>query len=218
MLAKAVATESDRTFLAVSGPELKAPYVGQTEAQIRRVFETAREKAPSVVFFDEFDALAPDRGTVGSATYKVDHVNTLLAELDGLTEGTDILVIAATNRPEAIDPAILRPGRLGEHIEVPIPEDEARGAVVAATVADYPLADDVTPAWVTEQLPWGVSAATIVGVCEGALRIALRDVHEASVDDPEDTLVVTRTNVRRAIATMEDEVSEEADNDLRGFI
>lgn len=174
MLAKAIATEGGRSFFAVSGPELKSPFVGQTEKRIRKLFERAREAAPSVVFFDEFDALAPNRSTVGTATYKIDHVNTLLAELDGFDTDADVLVVAATNRRDAIDPAVLRSGRIGDHLEVPLPDSAGRRAVLAATVGDYPLDDDVTVEWLAKVLPSDCSAATLVGYCEKALHVAIR--------------------------------------------
>ncbi|WP_019991973.1 AAA family ATPase [Natronorubrum tibetense] len=169
MLAKAVANEYDRAFISVEGPELQDSLVGSTEKNIRQVFESARENAPSVVFFDEIDALAPDRNNV-HASFEVDFINTLLAELDGFKDTGDVLVIGATNRPHVLDDAVLRPGRIERHIHVPVPDSETAQAIIDSHAGDYPFADDVTAEWIAAQFDDGVPAATMTGVCDHALR------------------------------------------------
>lgn len=193
MLAKALANEYDRSFIAVNGPELKNKYVGETEKNIRKVFETAREQAPSVVFFDEIDTLAGRRADA-SASYEVSFVNTLLAELDGFRDTSDVFVLAATNRPAALDGALLREGRLGRHIHVPLPDEKGVRAIIATHTEGFPLADDVTPEWVAEQFSEAVPAATITGVCDHALRW-----HAMRRAEDDGTLEVTRTDVREAV-------------------
>ncbi|MFC7137655.1 AAA family ATPase [Halobaculum litoreum] len=184
MLAKALATEYDRAFVAVDAPSLKNKYVGETERTIREVFETARRNAPSVVFIDEIDAIAGSREEA-SASHEVGFVNALLAELDGFTGTERVFVVAATNRPQAVDGALLREGRLGRHVHVPVPDGDAARAVVERHVDSYPLADDVTPAWIEDVIPDGAPAATIAGVCEQALRWhAMRRASESGSKRP----------------------------------
>ena len=148
LLAKAIAAETAANFIGVKGPELLDKYVGESEAAVRRLFARARASAPCVVFFDELDALAPRRGGPGGAgagggnvTERV--VNQLLTELDGLEARRDVFVVAATNRPDIIDPAMLRPGRLDKLLYVPLPTAEERARILATQTRRTPLADDV---------------------------------------------------------------------------
>ena len=126
LLAKAVANESNANFISVKGPELLSKWVGESEKHVREMFRKARQVAPCVLFFDEIDSLAPRRG--GSADSHVTErvVSQLLTELDGMEELKDVVVIAATNRPDIVDPALLRPGRIERHIYIPPPDKEAR--------------------------------------------------------------------------------------------
>jgi len=142
LLARALAGESDVNFIHVAGPELLDKYVGESEKAVREVFERARQAAPSIVFFDEIDAIAGRRGETGEATERV--VSQLLTELDGLAENPNLVVLAATNRRDALDPALLRPGRLEEHIEVPDPDADARREILAVHTREKPIADDVS--------------------------------------------------------------------------
>ncbi|WP_424019109.1 AAA family ATPase [Halorientalis pallida] len=142
LLARALAGESDVNFVHVAGPELLDKYVGESEKAVREVFERARQAAPSIVFFDEIDAIAGRRGETGEATERV--VSQLLTELDGLAENPNLVVLAATNRRDALDPALLRPGRLEEHIEVPDPDADARREILDVHTREKPIADDVS--------------------------------------------------------------------------
>jgi transitional endoplasmic reticulum ATPase len=195
MLAKALANETDRTFFAVNGAELKSMWYGQTEQRVQELFETARDEAPSLVFFDEFDAFA---GRRDEFTHEVNEsvVGTLLAELDGLEDGDDVLVVASTNRPDTIDPAVRRPGRLGETIEVPAPNVTGRKEIAALYLADVPTTDDVTPAWVANYLPEGATGATIEDVCRQALEAAIRD---SDTSDDGEGVTVAREHVTAVI-------------------
>ena len=142
LLARALAGESDVNFIHVAGPELLDKYVGESEKAVREVFERARQAAPSIVFFDEIDAIAGRRGETGESTERV--VSQLLTELDGLTENPNLVVLAATNRRDALDPALLRPGRLEEHIEVPDPDADARREILDVHTREKPIGEDVS--------------------------------------------------------------------------
>ena len=142
LLARALAGESDVNFIHVAGPELLDKYVGESEKAVREVFERARQAAPSIVFFDEIDAIAGRRGETGESTERV--VSQLLTELDGLTENPNLVVLAATNRRGALDPALLRPGRLEEHIEVPDPDADARREILDVHTREKPIGEDVS--------------------------------------------------------------------------
>lgn len=125
LVAKAVSNESKANFISIKGPELLNKYVGESEKAVRQLFKRARASAPCIIFFDELDSLCPKRGSENnSSSERV--VNQLLTEMDGLDERRDVFVIAATNRPDIIDPAMLRPGRLDKLLYVPLPTAEDR--------------------------------------------------------------------------------------------
>ncbi len=145
LLAKAIANESGCNFLSVKGPELLDKYVGESERAVRVVFERARSSSPCVVFFDEVDSLCPKRGSDGGGGGGVSErvVNQLLTEMDGLESRRSVFVIAATNRPELIDPAMMRPGRLDKLLYVPLPTPDDRSSILRALAGKIRLADDV---------------------------------------------------------------------------
>ena len=122
LLAKAVANESEANFILVKGPELLSKWVGESEKAVRKIFEKARQSSPSIIFFDEIDALAPKRGAANDSHVTERVVNQLLTEMDGLQELNDVVIIAATNRPDIVDPALMRPGRFDRIIFVPVPD------------------------------------------------------------------------------------------------
>src|SRR5215204_5578670 len=142
-LVKAVAGTGQANVLSVKGAELLSKWVGESERAVRELFRRAREAAPTLVFLDEIDALAPIRGqaTDGGTTDRV--VAALLTELDGVEPLRNVVVVGATNRPDLVDPALLRPGRLERIIYVPPPDAEARAAILRATALNTPLTDDV---------------------------------------------------------------------------
>ncbi|MFX1576375.1 MAG: CDC48 family AAA ATPase [Promethearchaeota archaeon] len=143
LLAKAVATESEANFIAIRGPEIFSKWVGESEKGIRKIFRKARQVAPSIIFFDELDSLAPARGQwQGSHVYE-SVLNQILAEMDGMEELKGVVVIGATNRPEIIDKALLRPGRFDRIIMVPPPDKDARIEILKVHTRNMPLADDV---------------------------------------------------------------------------
>ncbi|MEK0352799.1 MAG: AAA family ATPase, partial [Nitrosopumilus sp.] len=126
LLAKAVATESEANFVSVRGPELLSKWVGESERGIREIFKRARQSAPCVIFFDEIDSIAPIRGAGGDVQVSERVVSQLLTELDGMENMHGVIVLAATNRADMIDPALLRPGRFDKIIQIPLPDKESR--------------------------------------------------------------------------------------------
>ncbi|WP_276271986.1 CDC48 family AAA ATPase [Haloarcula litorea] len=173
LLARAVAGESDVNFIHVAGPEIMDRYVGESEEAVRELFERARQTAPSIIFLDEIDAIAGQRGAGGNeVTERV--VSQLLAELDGITENPNVIVLAATNRRGAIDDALLRPGRLEQHVEVPDPDEDARAEIIAVHSEGKPLDDDVDLDALAAETE-GLSGAEIEAVVREASMLAIRE-------------------------------------------
>ncbi len=175
LLAKAVATESEANFIAVKGPEILSNLVGESERAIREIFRRARQVAPTVVFFDEIDAIAPARGFRHDTSGVTDRiVNQLLAELDGIQPLRNVVVIGATNRADIIDPALLRPGRFDRIIYVPPPDKRARLEILKVHTRRVPLAEDVDLEKIAE-LTEGYSGADLEALVREAVILALRD-------------------------------------------
>lgn len=186
LLAKAVATESESNFITIKGPEVFSKWVGESEKAIREVFRKARMAAPAVIFFDEFDSIVPKRG-MGYADSGVTErvISQLLTEMDGILALDNIVIIAATNRPDILDPAVLRPGRFDRLIYVPAPDEKARLQIFKLYTKDMPLAKDVdlqNLARVTK----GYSGADIEALCREAAMNALRKNIEIKEVTPED--------------------------------
>ena len=179
LLAKAVANESEANFIAVKGPELLSKWVGESEKGVREVFRKARQTAPTVIFFDEIDSIASVRGD-GSGDSGVTQrvVNQLLTEIDGMEELQDVAVIAATNRPDIIDPGLMRPGRFDRHIKVDNPSKEGRLAILEVHTKNMPLSNDVNIEKLANETD-GYVGADIEAVCREAAMLTLRDNIEA---------------------------------------
>ena len=141
LMAKAVATQSEANFVSVRGPELLSKWVGESERGIREIFKRARQSAPCVIFFDEIDSIAPIRGAGGETAVTERVVSQLLTELDGMENMHGVVVLAATNRADMIDPALLRPGRFDKIIQIPLPDKESRKSVIEIHSKDIPLAE-----------------------------------------------------------------------------
>jgi len=175
MLAKAVANESSANFISAKGSELLSKWYGESEQLVAEMFRRARQVAPAVIFLDELDSLAPRRGAGIAEPYATERiVNQFLAELDGLEELQGVVVIGATNRPDMLDPALLRPGRLGELVYVPVPDEAARLAIFRVHTGGMSLAEDVD----LEHLARATdrySGADIAELCRMAGRTALRE-------------------------------------------
>ncbi|RJS88550.1 AAA family ATPase, partial [Candidatus Bathyarchaeota archaeon] len=182
LLARAVATESEANFISIKGPEVFSKWVGESEKAIREVFRKARMSAPAIVFFDEIDALVPRRGA-GYADSGVTErvISQLLTEIDGIEPLQEVIILAATNRPDILDPAILRPGRLDRMIYVPEPNEEGRYQIFKIHTKNMPLAEDVDLRELA-RLTKGYSGADIESVCREAALIALRrDINSKEV-------------------------------------
>jgi transitional endoplasmic reticulum ATPase len=139
LLAKAVANESEANFILVKGPELLSKWVGESEKAVREVFKKARQVSPCIIFFDEIDALAPRRGASSDSHVSERVVNQLLTEIDGLEDLHDVVVIAATNRPDIVDTALLRPGRFDRMILTPVPDEKTRLEIFKVHTKGMPI-------------------------------------------------------------------------------
>ncbi|MEM2084079.1 MAG: CDC48 family AAA ATPase [Nitrososphaerota archaeon] len=178
LLAKAVATESQANFISVKGPEVLSKWVGESEKAIREIFRKARETAPCIIFFDELDSIAPRRGVHGDSGVTDRIVNQLLTEMDGMQTLKEVVIIGATNRPDLIDPALLRPGRFDRVLYVPPPDEKARLQIFRIHTKEMPLAKDVSIeelAKITE----GYTGADIEALCREAALTAARENIEA---------------------------------------
>ena len=174
MLAKAVATESGANFIAVRGPEILSKWVGESEKAIREIFRKARQAAPTVIFFDEIDAIAPIRGYTHDSGVTERIINQLLAEMDGIVPLNKVVVIAATNRPDILDPALLRPGRFDRLIYVPPPDKGARVEILKVHTRSVPLAEDVSLEEIAEKTE-GYTGADLAALVREATLRAIRE-------------------------------------------
>jgi len=216
LLAKAIANEAQSNFISIKGPELLNKYVGESEKGVREVFEKARENAPTVIFFDEIDSIAGQRGRNMSDSGVGERVvSQLLTEMDGLEELEDVVVVAASNRPDLIDSALLRPGRLDRHVHVPVPDEEARERIFEVHTRDKPLAEDVDLGALARRTD-GYVGADIEAVCREASMAASREfitsVDPAEVDTAVGNVRVTMDHFEAALeevnASVTDEVRE----------
>ena len=215
LLAKAIANEAQSNFISIKGPELLNKYVGESEKGVREVFEKARSNAPTVVFFDEIDSIAGERGQrSGDSGVGERVVSQLLTELDGLEELEDVVVIATTNRPDLIDQALLRPGRLDRHVHVPVPDAEARRKIFEVHTRDKPLADGVDLGTLADQTE-GYVGADIEAVCREASMAASREfINSVEPDDVDETVGNVRVTPGH-FETALDEVGPSVDAELR---
>jgi transitional endoplasmic reticulum ATPase len=183
LMAKAAAHESEANFISIKGPELLSKWVGESEKGVREVFRKARQAAPCIIFFDEIDAIAPTRGSLGSDSHVTERViSQLLTELDGLEVLSNVIIIAATNRPDIIDPALLRPGRFDRLLYIPPPDKEARIQIFNIHTSKKPLAEDVTIDILANQTE-GYTGADIAALSSAAVMLALRE-HIEKYKDP----------------------------------
>ena len=176
LLARAVATETKANFISIKGPELLSKWVGESEKAIREVFRKAKMASPCIVFFDEFDSIAPSRGRVTSDSGVTEKVlSQLLTELDGLESKKDIVVIAATNRPDILDPALIRPGRIDRILLVPAPNEKSKMEILKIFTKEMPLSNNVKIEDLNKLIGEGFSGADIETWCREAAMIALRE-------------------------------------------
>jgi transitional endoplasmic reticulum ATPase len=198
MLAKAVARQAEANFIATTSSAMLSKWYGESEQQVSRLFSRARQVAPTVIFIDEIDSLAPVRGGgLGEPAVTERVVNTLLAEMDGLEELRGVVVIAASNRPALLDPALLRPGRFDDLIYVPVPERDGRLHILKIHTRDMPLDADVDLDEIASRTD-GYTGADLEDVVRRAGLQALRenlDVEYVSMNYFEDALKETRASV-----------------------
>ncbi len=182
LLAKAVANESDANFYVISGPEIMSKFYGESEARLREIFQKAQETAPSIVFIDEMDAIAPKREEVtGEVERRV--VAQLLSLMDGMGSRGNIIVIGATNRPNAIDPALRRPGRFDREIEIGVPDKQGRYEILQIHTRSMPLDSDVDLKRLAE-MTHGYTGADVSSICrEAAMKALRRYLPEINVEE-----------------------------------
>merc|ERR1719274_557995 len=183
LLAKAVANECQANFISIKGPELLTMWFGESEANVRDVFAKARGAAPCVLFFDELDSIAQQRGgNSGDAGGAGDRVmNQLLTEMDGMGSKKNVFIIGATNRPDIIDAALMRPGRLDQLIFIPMPDAESRRGILRAALRKSPVAADVPLDYLADQMD-KFSGADITEICQRAAKYAIRESIEADIE------------------------------------
>ena len=187
LMAKAVATQSEANFVSVRGPELLSKWVGESERGIREIFKRARQSAPCVIFFDEIDSIAPIRGAGGETAVTERVVSQLLTELDGMENMHGVVVLAATNRADMIDPALLRPGRFDKIIQIPLPDKESRKSILEINCEDIPIADPNGPDKIDyEKLAEntdGLSGADVASIANTAVSLVVHE-HLDNAPDP----------------------------------
>ncbi|MDG5819227.1 CDC48 family AAA ATPase [Natronococcus sp. A-GB7] len=222
LLARAVANEAQSNFISIKGPELVDKYVGESERGIRNVFSKARENAPTVLVFDEIDAIAGTRSDSSETAVGERVVSQLLTELDGLEDLEDVVVLATTNRPDRIDDALLRAGRFERHVRVGEPDEASRREIFEIHLRDRPLAADVDLYALAERSE-GAVGSDIEGICRTAAMNAVRDYVETSAGGERDgrtdgeagaradleTLELTADHFERALETADEEPGDE---------
>ncbi len=203
LLAKAVANESDANFISISGPELVSKFVGESEEKLRQIFKDANEKAPTIIFMDEIDAIAPKRE---EATNEVERrmVSQLLTLMDGMSARGQVIVLAATNRPDAIDPALRRPGRFDRELEIAIPNRNSRKEILQIHTRNMPLAKDVNLDELAD-ITHGYTGADITALVRESAIATLRKILPKIIDKQKipdeilEELTVTRDNFMEAL-------------------
>jgi transitional endoplasmic reticulum ATPase len=173
LLAKAVATESQANFINVKGPEFLSKWVGESEKAVRETFRKARQAAPCIIFMDEIDSIAPVRGGEGDSHVTERVISQMLTEIDGLQSLHNVVVIAATNRPDMLDPALLRPGRFDRLVRIPTPDLEGRKQILRIHTAKKPLASDVEIDDLARRTD-GYSGADLAALTNEAVMLAIR--------------------------------------------
>jgi len=182
LLAKAIANECQANFISIKGPELLTMWFGESEANVRDIFDKARAAAPCVLFFDELDSIAKSRGGSGGdgggAADRV--INQLLTEMDGMSGKKNVFIIGATNRPDIIDSAILRPGRLDQLIYIPLPDELSRQSILKSNLRKSPISKDVDLNYLAH-VTNGFSGADLTDICQRAVKMAIRENIEKEI-------------------------------------
>ncbi|KAB7494979.1 Transitional endoplasmic reticulum ATPase TER94 [Armadillidium nasatum] len=228
LLAKAIANECQANFISIKGPELLTMWFGESEANVRDVFDKARAAAPCVLFFDELDSIAKARGgSVGDAGGAADRViNQVLTEMDGMGAKKNVFIIGATNRPDIIDPAILRPGRLDQLIYIPLPDEKSRVQILKSCLRKSPVSKNVDLDYLA-RVTHGFSGADLTEICQRACKLAIRQAIEIEIrrerergsadmdmDEEDPVPEITREFFEEAMKFARRSVS---DNDIRKY-
>ena len=220
LLAKAVANESECNFIAIKGPELLSKWVGESEKGVREIFRKARQASPSIIFFDEVDALVPKRGTYAGSSHVTESVvSQILTELDGMEELKNVTILAATNRPDMLDEALLRPGRLERHIYVPAPDEESRKKIfdvylggetapILAKDVDVGLLVKKTEGYVGADIEALVREAKMVAMRDFILGMGMRSDQERR--DAIQNVMLTRAHFDAALLRVKSSLDEDA--------
>jgi transitional endoplasmic reticulum ATPase len=204
MIAKAVAATSEANFISVKGPELISKWVGESEKAIRETFRKARQASPCVIFFDELDAVAPRRGGSEGDSHVTERViSQMLTELDGLEDLKGVVVIGASNRPDIIDEALLRPGRFDRILEVPVPDKESRREILKIHTSKKPLDHDTVNIDKLVELTEGYTGADIAAMVNAAAMSAIKEHMMTSVNNENDIKEETRAKTREYIKEKE---------------
>ncbi len=198
LIAKAVASESNANFISIKGPELLSKWVGESESGIREIFKKARQAAPCVIFFDEIDAIAPKRGRAGDTQVTERTVSQLLTEMDGIEELKGVTVLAATNRVDMIDSALLRPGRFDMLIEIPLPEENELLEIFRVHTRQKPLSGDMDENTLVTQMI-GLTGADIASVCREATMLAISEYIENKGDIEKPDFKITQKHFEDAV-------------------
>jgi len=181
LLAKAIATECSSNFISIKGPELLTMWFGESEANVRQVFDKARQSAPCVLFFDELDSIAVERGSSSGDSGASDRIiNQLLTEMDGIGSKKNVFTIGATNRPRLIDKAILRPGRLDQLVYIPLPDFKSRLSILKAIMRKVPIDQTVSIDYVANKTE-GYSGADLKELCNQVCKCAIKQAIEAEI-------------------------------------
>lgn len=195
LLAKAIASECKANFISVKGPELITMWVGESEANVREIFDKARAAAPCVIFFDELDSIAKSRSSGSGDSGAMDRViNQMLSEMDGMNSKKNVFVIGATNRPDQIDPALMRPGRLDQLVYIPLPDRDSRLSILSACCNKTPLSEDVNLSRLADKTE-GFSGADLNEICQRACKIGIREW----IDDEAQKMDVEGENPKREL-------------------
>ncbi len=225
LLAKAIANECQANFISVKGPELLTMWFGESEANVREIFDKARAAAPCVLFFDELDSIAKARGTSAGDSGGGDRVlNQILTEMDGMNSKKNVFVIGATNRPDQIDSALMRPGRLDQLIYIPLPDEASRLSILRAALRKSPVASDVDLPYMAKMTK-GFSGADLTEICQRACKLAIRECIEKEINgagagaddvmqDVDPVPEITRAHFEESMKFARRSVS---DNDIRKY-
>ena len=181
LMAKAIANECQANFISIKGPELLSMWFGESSANIRELFDKARAAAPCVLFFDEIDSIASARASNTGDSGAADQVvNQLLTEMDGMDSKKNVFIIGATNRPDTIDPAIVRPGRLDQLIYIPLPDEKSRLAILKSCLRKAPISEAIDLEYLAKSTP-GFSGADLTEICQRACKLAIRECIEFEI-------------------------------------